>query len=157
MPTRTVYRFFACLVLAIGFCTNDLNAQRTPKIDSCKATEGGNPLQVTVTAWVSDSVGAPISGASLTITCGTKSTTTTTNATGIGTAGIKFPNVSNMTGSTCVVCVTGTNVCCECTVAGGVSKSGGGWGPGEAALITFAILAISWMVWKFYRKQLNVG
>ena len=163
MPTRTVCRFIACLGLITGFSINSLRAQATPKIDSCKATEGGNPLQVTVTASVSDSAGAPISGATVSITCGTKSTTTTTNAAGNCSAGIKFQNVSTMAGSKCTVCVTpsaaskGSDPCCECIVAGPVSKPSKGWGPGEVALITCAVLSISWLLLKLYRKQLNVG
>jgi hypothetical protein len=157
MPTRTVYHFISCLVLITGFATTTLYAQQTPRVDSCSAYGSGAPITVRAKAKVVDAnTGAPISGASVTITVSGKSTTATTDAAGNCSGGIAFPGLSDMDGTVVTICVTGTTTCCECVVGAGVAKKKGK-GPGEVALVVFAVLAISWLGWKVYTKQLNVG
>ena len=156
MPTRTVCRFIACLVLITGFAKTTLHAQQTPRVDSCSAYGSGKPVTVRAKAKVVDAnTGNPISGASVTITAVGRSTTATTDAAGNCSGGIAFPQSSDMDGTAVTVCITGTTTCCECVVGAGTKKKGKG--PGEVALIVFAVLAISWLGWKFYTKQLNVG
>jgi hypothetical protein len=155
MATRTVYQFFVSLVFISGFFTNTLRAQ-TPRVDSCSASGSGNPVNVRTRAKVVDAnTGTPISGASVTITVSGKSTTVTTDAAGNCSGNIAFPLLSDLNGTTVTVCVTGTNTCCECKVGAGVAKKGKG--PGEVALVVFAVLALSWLGWKYYSKQRNVA
>ena len=156
MATRTVYRFLHSLVFLSGLFTNSLHAQPTPRVDSCSASGSGNPVTVRTRAKVVDAnAGTPIAGASVTITVSGKTTTVTTDAAGNCSGSISFPLLSDLNGTSVTVCVTGTDICCECVVGAGVTKKGKG--PGEVALVAFALLAFSWLGWRYYSKQRNVA
>jgi hypothetical protein len=156
-------------VIAVVVCcilinvVNPVNAQSkvVPRITACKAVETGmNPAKVSVTANVVDAAtGAAINGASVTITCGTLTTNTVTNAQGNCDGRFNFPALTTNVGANCKVCVmpnaasAGSDKCCTCTVGGTATAPAKGSGGGEIAYIVLIGLVLIWAGFKFYKNK----